>query len=318
LWYYQYHKSVERESLKELHLMIREFSSLIAEQSSGLSIAIYPIAEDEVTKKGLIEKDRQLLLKRWSGIYERMRKEKVTHFYFYDANRVCLLRLHSPDRYGDKIERFTAKQSEIIGKTSWGIELGTLGLFTLRVVEPVYQGKKLIGYVELGKEIEDVLAELYFHFSHEMLLAVDKQFISRPAWEGEMRRMGRSAEWDLNPYFAVPYATSEAVGNFFGSRAEKEHKHSSEGVIIKYKEKPHAVSYLPIHDASGKERAHLLVIRDRTAMDRHSVEMLMWIFGIGGLFFAMIVGVMNRMLKLTETESEVKSHPIFKQESREL
>jgi sulfur carrier protein ThiS len=303
-WYFQYHKNVERQSIEELHLMMREFRSLIAQQSSGLAIAIYPIAEDAVTKQGLIDKDRALLQKRWGAIYDRMRAEKVTHFYFYDAQRVCLLRLHSPDKYGDKIDRFTAKQAEILGKGTWGIELGALGMYSLRVVEPVYEGKTLIGYVELGKEIEDVLDELYFHFSHEMVLSVDKQFINRSRWEEEMRRLGRSAEWDINPDFAVSYATSAPIGRFFGGRAEKGHKHVDAGVIIEYKEKPHAMSYLPIHDASGKESAHLQVIRDISASHRHSLEMLLWIFGIGGIFFGVMVWIVKRILAQTDAALE--------------
>lgn len=299
-WYFQYHKSVERHSVEELHLMMREFRSLIAQQSSGLSIAIYPIAEDTVTKQGIIEKDRQLLQKRWGGIYERMRNEKVTHFYFYDAQRVCILRLHSPSRYGDKIDRFTAKQSEITGKKAWGIELGPLGTFTLRVVEPVYDGKKVIGYVELGKEIEDVLDELFFHFSNEIVLSVDKQFLTRSAWEDGMKFLGRSAEWDIHPDFVLSYATSEPIGRFFMSRAEKEHEHLDEGMIIEYKDKPYAVSYLPIHDVSGKESAHLVVIRDMSELYRHNLETLMWILGIGAAFFGIIVWMIKRILDQTE------------------
>jgi hypothetical protein len=307
-WYFQYQRNIERQSVEELHLMMREFRSLISQQSIGLSIAIHPIAEDEITRKGLIQKDRQLLQKRWNGVYERMRSEKVTHFYFYDANRVCLLRLHSPSKYGDKIDRFTAKQAEILGKKAWGIELGTLGMFTLRVVEPIYVGEKLIGYVELGKEIEDVLDELYFHFSHEMELLLDKQFISRSGWEEGMKLLGRNADWNINSDFAVSYATSEPISVYFGSRINKEHKHVDFGEIIEYQDKPYVVSYLPMHDASGKESAHLQVIRDLSEQSRHSFETLMWILGIGGVFWGVIVMVIKKVLDQTDAALEESLH----------
>lgn len=318
VWYFHYQKNIERQSVEELHLMMREFQSLIAQQSSGLSVAIYPIVENDITKKGLREKDRQLLQKHWNGVYERMRGEKVSHFYFYDAQRVCLLRLHSPSKYGDKIERFTAKQSEILGKGTWGIELGTLGMFTLRVVEPVYDGNTLVGYVELGKEIEDVLNELYFHFSHEMLLSVDKQFITRSLWEEEMLRLGRKAKWDINPDFVISYATSEPISRFFGSRINEKHRHLDAGEIIKYQGKTYAVSYLPVYNASGKENAHLQVIRDTTKQSQDNVETLIWILGLGGIFGGVIMVIIKKVLVQIDEEREALFHLSSTQEQKRL
>ena len=97
-----------------------------------------------------------------AGLFESLHREHaLTHLYFFDKNRVCLLRVHKPEKHGDLINRFTAIEAERTGKTASGIELGPLGTFTLRVVQPVFEGQTLLGYVELGKEIEDVLQALH-------------------------------------------------------------------------------------------------------------------------------------------------------------
>lgn len=44
--------------------------------------------------------------------------------------------MHQPDRYGDIIARATAKQAELTGQRTAGIELGPLGRLSLRVVVP--------------------------------------------------------------------------------------------------------------------------------------------------------------------------------------
>ena len=78
------------------------------------------------------------LLKQVEPLFRHFRKEhRITHFYFHSPDRVCILRMHKPDRYGDKINRFTALEAEKTGKTSWGIELGPLGTFTLETGQAI-------------------------------------------------------------------------------------------------------------------------------------------------------------------------------------
>lgn len=149
-------------------------------QASMLAAALEPIAADPRVHQALRERNMDRLLADWRPIFETLRRESnLTHFYFFDKNRICLLRVHRPGKRGDMIDRFTALEAERTGTTAAGIELGRLGTFTLRVVRPVFVKEELIGYVELGKEIEDILQTLYTRTGHQMAVSIRKAYLDK-------------------------------------------------------------------------------------------------------------------------------------------
>ena len=75
------------------------------------------------------------------------------------------------------------------------LRIGPLGTFTLRVIQPVFEGNELVGYVELGKEIEDVLQSLHQKSGKEIAVVIRKEYLSRPAWEEGMKMLGRKGDW---------------------------------------------------------------------------------------------------------------------------
>jgi len=116
---------------------------------------------DENLRAAWSVKDRQMLLGYARSILEDIgRKYRVTHFYFHKPDRVCFLRAHEPSRHGDYIDRFTMDQAASSGEVAWGIELGPLGTFTLRVVCPWLIDGEPAGYIELGEEIEHPIDNL--------------------------------------------------------------------------------------------------------------------------------------------------------------
>lgn len=139
-----------------------ELSRALDEQSRALA-AIEAILIQETDLQELLKsKDRQRLMDVYSPVLTKMKTDyALTHFYFMDTHRICLLRVHKPEKYGDRFDRFTTLEAERTGKIASGIEIGPLGTFTLRVVQPVFDGGTLIGYLELGKEIEDIIVGIH-------------------------------------------------------------------------------------------------------------------------------------------------------------
>src|SRR5512140_3910874 len=132
--------------------------------------------------------DRERLLTAYGPVFARLHAEYgITHFYFSGPDRICLLRVHAPEKHGDRIDRFTAREAERSGQTASGAELGPQGTFTLRVVRPVYDGDALVGYLELGKEIEDILAGIHRQSGVELAVAIRKSALDRTAWEEGMQ-----------------------------------------------------------------------------------------------------------------------------------
>ncbi len=221
LWQQQSQRLAE-EIAAQIATVSRELRVDLENQASGLAAAAQPIAADASVQKALREGDADRLLAAWRPVFETLRRENhLTHFYFFDANRVCLLRVHKPEKRGDRIDRFTALEAERTGQTASGIELGPLGTFTLRVVQPVFEGGTLVGYVELGKEIEDVLQALRDRSGIELAVVIRKEHLNRQAWEEGMRLLGTGGRLGPPAPSVVIYASQGRLPDAFASWADQ-------------------------------------------------------------------------------------------------
>ncbi len=188
----------------------KDLEMTLQQQADGLSATAQSIALDPRVREALSTEDTKSLSTDWKGLFETLHQEQsLTHFYFIDVDRTCLLRVHKPEKYGDKIERFTALEAERTGKFAWGIELGPLSTFTLRVVQPVYDNQKLVGYVELGKEIEDVWQSLNVNEEIQIAVSIKKDMIQRETWEEGMRMLDREANWEYLLHSVIIYTSQD-------------------------------------------------------------------------------------------------------------
>ncbi len=292
----------------------------LEQQSRGLEAAVQPIAADSRVHEALAAGDAQQLMEDWQGLYETLHRDyDLTHFYFFDRDRVCLLRLHQPDRSGDTINRFTALEAERTGSVASGVELGPLGTFTLRVVQPVFDDAALIGYVEFGKEIEDVLQVVHSNRPGvEVALAVRKDALSRENWEAGMRMLSREADWDRLPDSVIIYASQDRLPDAFSAAANQapadnpageglagEHPaaentageglgawfpgdqgdQNAMGQEIAAGGKSWLVKTAPFVDASGAEVGRLLVMHDITGLKANYDRDMT----LGGMFGALLL-----------------------------
>lgn len=145
------------------------------------------------------------------------RSARVSHLYFTDVHRVNVLRVHQPERFGDVIDRQTTLAAEVSQKPESGIELGPLGTLTLRVVVPWYDRGRLLGYVETGKEVDDLFSGLRDQFSVHPMVFIPKDRLDRAGWEKGQAMLGRPARWDefkdvvLNVRTGIPTAVVRAL-----------------------------------------------------------------------------------------------------------
>ena len=266
LLYQQHRQQLTRDVAADAHDVFNDLRATLDSQADGLTTAARSIATDAVVQQALREGDSSRLLTLWQPVFTTLQRENhLTHFYFLDANRVCLLRVHQPDRHGDKIERFTAREAERTGRTASGIELGALGTFTLRVVQPVFSDGKLVGYVELGREIEDALHALHARSGNPLAIIIHKEMLQRQDWEKGMRQLGREADWDRLSGSVVTYASQGRLPDAFASwvdqpgtaavAEQREREVMSDG-------KTWRVFGMPLRDVSGKVVGELLVMRD--------------------------------------------------------
>ncbi len=99
----------------------------------------------------------------------------ITHMYFIKPNGQVLLRMHQFHRDGDIINRETFKRAQETQQISYGLEFGILKNYTLRVVKPWYFNGELIGYFEIGEEIDKIIYNLSKLLRTDIFIAINKE-----------------------------------------------------------------------------------------------------------------------------------------------
>ena len=185
---------------------------------------LYYLMQIKELKDIFLTQNKDKLFTAAKPIYSYLNSDNdITHFYFMDAKRKCFLRVHSEERFGDTINRITSKNAESTQKTSYGLELGPLGTFTLRVVQPWYVGNELIGYLELGKELTAILPHLESKLDAKFLVTINKSLIDKKTW---ILRNPQNDWEQFDEYIAI-YGENNDDLKFSDYLEEKFHIHSN-------------------------------------------------------------------------------------------
>ncbi|ABL64673.1 response regulator [Chlorobium phaeobacteroides] len=263
LWWLQERRieEVVHQTEKEVFTV---FQNALMVQSEGLEIALNMICTDNTVADELKSRNSEILYSKYEPLFRHLQdKHGVSFFCFMDSSRKCLLRLHKPEKSGDRISRFTLLEAQKTGLFSNGLELDPKGLLTLRVVMPVFQKGRIVGFIDVAKEIEAVINRVHYQPGLGIALIVDKKFLHRGDWEKAMHALGRKTEWDrfrdevqiYNTFgyfpeaFDFSLASSDSVA-FYRSRA------------VTWQGKSWRLNFLPLEDASGRTIGRMLVIQD--------------------------------------------------------
>lgn len=227
------------------------------------------LSDREDFRQARLSGDRDRLLKVSEPIFESIRsKYNITHLYFHSSDKTCFLRVHTPVRYGDVITRTTMKMAAAQQKPSWGVELGPLGTFTLRVVHPWFIDDKLAGYLELGEEIEGIIPAIKKVFDVDLVAMINKQYIKQTDWEEGMRVQGHSnADWNLMPDEVVVNSTfTDLSGKFIPAIKTFSQSGSKALFGVSVGDRRYGGGNIPLIDAGGRRVGEIVVMKDITQM----------------------------------------------------
>jgi PAS domain S-box-containing protein len=323
LFWQQQEQKLTQQTALHISTIDHEFGLILEQQTAALSMLAQPIASDPGMQQALRAGDADQLLAIWQPKFETLHQEyHLTHFYFLDANRVVLLRVHNPEKYGDRIDRFTVMEAERTRKVASGLELDPLDIYTLRVVQPVFVEGTLVGYIELGKEIEDILQSLHTESDVQLAVVIRKTYLDQPQWEEGMRLLGRVPDWERLPNSVVAYSSQGRLPEAFAAWADHfagEHTHAAANQEISSEGKDWRVSALPLTNAAGQGVGDLLLMTDITA-DKAAFTRLMLLTGsAGGVLLVLLLSftyvilhrtdrlVLNQQSKLHESGKQFRN-----------
>lgn len=215
-----------------------------------------------------LSNDRDKLYEFSKPLYKSLKDNyKISHFYFHSIDGINFLRLHNKNLYGDKIKRVTFEHASTSKEIGTGVELGKTA-FALRVVKPFYYQGKLIGYIELAKEIDNFLENLVEHSEHfsKVIIIADKEYLSQTDWESLRHESGLSNNWNdrHDHHIAINYFKASEITNKCLSKENIELAEMGPTFFGMFKEKHQYYSCggFPIIDPNGKSIGGIIVLDD--------------------------------------------------------
>lgn len=312
---YNYGRDMAYAGEQAVGVAARSFVSIEKREIDKLSTTLDALAGEPAFAAFMSLRDRDRLLEAAAPIFRELKtRHKVTHWYFIDPApaRTVFLRVHRPDLHGDVVDRQTLLAAIRTGDTAAGKELGQTA-FALRTVRPFAPQGKLLGYVELGQEIDDFLQRMKAETGDEYALVVQKRFLDEAAWAAT--RGERRNNWGDDPEVVSVDATRSEPGvvgtsadvrdvpdggRYLG-RLDRGSRHFVRGVV-------------PVLDAAGQRVGGLFVLHDVTALhDRLVSEQVNVVLLIGAvavvvlalLYVLFEVLVFRRLSRMTRAMQRV-------------
>jgi HAMP domain-containing protein len=293
----------------------KAFASMERREVDKLSAAVDALISDKALAAAFAQRDRDRLYEAAAPIFRELRERHgVTNWVFIDPARLSFLRVQRPELHDDFVRRATLDAAIRTGDTASGKELGNT-VFALRVVRPFVSGGKLLGYLELGEEIDTFLSRMKAETGDDYGLVVEKKFLDERAWAAT--RGARRNNWGDDPETVLADATdAEApiVGASAGLRSVPDG-----GRYLAPVERGGRLfvrGVVPVLDGTGRKVGGVFVLRDVTALrDRMLASQRGSALAVALVAVAMLalllvmfeLLVFRRLVKMTEAMQDVST-----------
>lgn len=274
----------------------REFNSRIASEADALTLAIRGILGIAELQAPYQARDRDGLMAIAGPLYEVLNEQHgITHFYFTDLERVNFLRVHAPERYGDTISRVTMLRAQGGQEISSGMEMGVLGTFTLRVVAPWEVNGELIGYMEIGKEINHLVSAIEEIGNSSITELISKSVLDETAWRDRAVALGQPDDWHMLEDYVlvesgeVSYTHPELLRLAQTSDIDGTAKYWSGGQFF-------AATAFDLRDILDERVGKMIAVWDMTNEQTALRDQLVLDIGVAGVVVLISLYLVNRLL----------------------
>lgn len=285
------------------------FKTIERRDSAMLSSNIVALSSVESIKKDFVAKDREKLYTDAKPIFDSYKtKFGITHMYFIGLDGKVFLRVHEKKTYGDLVTRQTFLDAQKNKDFATGLELGKTA-YALRSVAPYRDNSgKIIGYLELGQEIDHFVSDLSTSTGNNYAVLGNKDYLSQADWLSATK--GTGFKWaDLNKYVVLtktsgivtngPCLTRGQVNITGSTYTYKSFSQNGESFFC---------TSIPIKDARGNIRGGLIAKNKITASVANVNRMIVAIslgclIGFGSLVLFVILYSRRAIIKPLEMVS---------------
>jgi len=269
LWSSQEH--FVRQAVKMTDKLDGIIDSELNESSELMIGMIEVIKQNRDVVEAWKTKNREMLYDTTKGFLKEISSNyKISHLYFHQPDMINFLRVHNPDKFGKLSKRALVSETEVVK----GLQIGTHGVCSLRVIVPWKIDQKLVGYVEMASELIHHLPHIQANFEDKLILTIRKDLLDKELWlEGDGFRHS-AEEWGFADEFVVVYPQGDKALSKVVDAAE----HSKGGVRffdINLDDKRLVGGGVSIYDVVGNSIGTLFVYSDVSAMVIQSWQVAM-------------------------------------------
>jgi two-component system sensor histidine kinase/response regulator len=245
----------------------------------GLAMA----ERNQALREAFMAQDRTALAAEAKPLFERFRTQYgYTQFNFWELEAPGaltpkglrnVLRVGTPDMFGDVVERPTLARVASQKNLVTGLDLGFTGMSLRALVPATFGGKQIVGYMEMGRDIGLFIHRMKAMTGDDYALLVEKRFMDHKKWE-KTRQVRRLADnWDqMKDLLLVDNTTTDAsIFEFQGRITDIEDR----GTVLETKEvdgKSILRGAFPISDITGTRIGAVFVAQDITAIQSQMKE----------------------------------------------
>ncbi|MCX6917386.1 MAG: PAS domain S-box protein, partial [Verrucomicrobia bacterium] len=177
--------------------------------------------------------------------------------------------------------------------------LEAAGSITLRAVHPVFADGSLAGYVELAKNIDDILRLREGYPGQELALTIRKERLNQTNWVTDRREQGLSADWETLPRNVVVYASQAALSNTITAWVNPvtAPARSEAAWGVNAGGKHWRIASTPLRDIAGQEIGDLLAMLDVTAARADFIHRIVLGAAAAAVVLTLVLGFLYVLLR---------------------
>ncbi len=314
---WQFRKDDLRESMKaRLKAVDQAFHNRLHGDHNMIGAAMDLIVLDDRVMGEWTRGNRDQLLELSLPVFEKLRaRRKIDHLHFIGPDRATMLRAHRPDLFDDHVDRFTVLKAIETDREISGVELDRHGDLTLRVARPIRRDGRLLGYLEMGKALEDIAYELKKTVGAEVVVAIDKKRLNQARWEQGPQAIDREGQWARYEDFVVTEHTlarlPDALPRLLSSGDDAPRVTIGDGPSLEGRD--YGAAVLPLRQVDGLIIGDLLALNDITIRQREFRESMLGTAVICFLLWLVLFGLCYTMLGRVQDQIRRSEQTIVEQ-----
>jgi len=292
----------DKDSDERTAAVAKLFAQKLDKDTNLMIATMRAMMTNRAIEQAFRKRDREALSRQGSFLFASLHdNHRITHLYFTGPDLINLYRFHIPDEFGDEIKRVTTLQAKERQDAAYGLELGAMGTLTLRLVMPWLRDGRVIGYLEIGEEIEHLISEIRESLSVDMLVLVDKRMVSQQQWQRGQALMQREGNWDR---FATHVALAQTIDALPAALDDPTLQALLAGRTAEIDDRGRALhlAVVPLEDVAKRHIGDVVVMRDITGLATTFRWSIVGVTAIGLLAAIGVLGVFYLALDRVESD----------------